>query len=110
VLAASIIQGDDHSPSQITWRNTPEDSPLHTRRLEDLKSHLNIITAYNNIKIKINITYCRTCPRTCRPLSEMQPHFSVAMHFTLPILPLECTPGDKNEDTKTTFRTYDFKL
>jgi hypothetical protein len=47
VLAASIIRtmSKTHRPDetsvnvyQITWRNNPEDSHLHTRRRENLKA------------------------------------------------------------------------
>jgi hypothetical protein len=51
VLAASIIRAMMEAEStsetsvifvQTTWRNNPEDSRLHTRRRENLKSHQDI--------------------------------------------------------------------
>jgi hypothetical protein len=45
VLAASIIRAhrpDNGGKHQTTLRNNPEDSHLHTRRREKLKSHLKV--------------------------------------------------------------------
>jgi hypothetical protein len=52
VLAAPIIMAMIEAANtfetsvnlyQTTWRNNPEDSHLHTRRRENLKSHMEVV-------------------------------------------------------------------
>jgi hypothetical protein len=46
VIIAMTMEAASTSETSVnfnntTWRNSPEDSRLHTRRLEDLNSHFN---------------------------------------------------------------------
>jgi hypothetical protein len=49
VLAASIIRATSH-------RNNPENSHLHTRRYENLKSHLEMFIAHEEVMKNMRTT------------------------------------------------------